>query len=460
MLQASEYQPGEYMIWLRRTKNFSTVAKRRKLDYTAKIKLLTIALWMVTLLSTAFFAWTAYVGIQEEIYEQVTIGILGLLLFPWLLSYAVLIPLTLGHVLIQRPREKRIISSARKKIKSHEGYKIAIAGSYGKTTAKEILQTVLLQGKKVAATPGNMNTPLGISRFIAKLTGDEEVLIFELGEARVGDVRGLCNLVLPDMGIITGVSEAHLETFGTINNIISTIFELRDFLGNKPLYKNCESHFVCQKIDDGDPLAYNRKGVNGWKVSDVKQSVKGTSFTASKGKRQILARSGLLGEHNIGIMTAVISIASELGLTDAQIEEGLSQVVPFEHRMQPRQLHGAWIIDDTYNGNSEGMKVGLKLLKQLPAKRRLYVTPGLVEQGQETAVIHRRIGAMIADNVDVTFLMKNSVTNYIVEGLQKAGYKGEMHIIDDPLEFYENLDQFVVAGDVVLMQNDWTDNYA
>jgi len=152
-------------------------------------------------------------------------------------------------------------------------------------------------------------------------------------------------------------------------------------------------------------------------------------------------------------------MARELGITPSQVEAGLKKVKPFEHRMQPRLMHGAWVIDDTYNGNSDGVRVGLELLKDSDAKRRVYVTPGLVEQGDKTESVHIAIGEQAAGSADVVVLMKNSVTEFIKTGLANKQFTGELIEIENPLEFYTHLDQFVAAGDVVLMQNDWTDNY-
>jgi UDP-N-acetylmuramyl pentapeptide synthase len=155
-----------------------------------------------------------------------------------------------------------------------------------------------------------------------------------------------------------------------------------------------------------------------------------------------------------------IDIADSVGISIPDIYEGVKRTKPFEHRMHPRHLHGAWLIDDTYNGNSEEVKVGLTLLKSLDAKRRVYVTPGLVEQGNKTREIHEEIGRQIAEVADVVVLMKNSVTDYISDGLLDGKYKGRLLVVDDPLEFYNNIDHFIASGDVVLMQNDWTDNFA
>jgi len=387
-------------------------------------------------------------------------ALLLIMLSPWLLAYGITIPLWLGYILVQVPREKRIIADARAILAEHPAIKIAIAGSYGKTTAKESLQTILSEAKKVAATPGNMNTLIGTSWFIKSLKGNEDIIIFELGESHVGDIRKLCELIQPDQGIITGINEAHLETFKNVENTIATIFELEDFLGDRPLYKNKESSYVRTRIDADDPLAYDRSGVDGWTVVDSSVSLRGTSFTIQKKARVIWAKTKLLGLHNIGILSVAVAIADSFKFTASDITDGLKNVVPFEHRMEPRELHGAWVIDDTYNGNIEGVEAGLGLLKSIQATRRIYVTPGLVEQGDKTREIHEKMGRLIAGSADMVVLMQNSVTDYISDGLHEAGFKGRVLLVDDPLKFYTNLEHFVAKGDVVLMQNDWTDNYA
>ena len=106
------------------------------------------------------------------------------------------------------------------------------------------------------------------------------------------------------------------------------------------------------------------------------------------------------------------------------------------------------------------MLAGLKLLKELPAKRKIYVTPGLVDQGKDSPVIHRRLGEAIARaQPDLVVLMRHSVTDEIVDGIKAKNYKGQLVIEEDPLNFYTHLDQFVAAGDLVLLQNDWPDQY-
>ncbi|MBC7943393.1 hypothetical protein H7X68_02770 [Candidatus Saccharibacteria bacterium] len=434
--------------------------KRRKLDRTKKAILLLVVAWLITL---AIYVSALLLLIQSIVLANVIIFGSSIILFvisPLIVAYGIVVPLWLGKKIIQEPKQRKMMETARQILTEHPALKIAIAGSYGKTTAKEILGTVLGEGKRTAFTPGNMNTAIGISCFAQTLDGDEDILIFELGEEQVGDVRDLCNLVQPDVGIITGINEAHLSSFGTLDRTVAAVFELEDYLGNKPLYKNQESPLVASKIKSGDELAFNRSGTNGWRVDGAKTDIHGTTFSTEKNNKTMWVHTGLLGKHNIGIIGVAIAIADSIGFTTSQIVEGVRKTVPFEHRMRPRQLHDAWLIDDTYNGNSEGVQAGLLLLKELDAKRRIYVTPGLVEQGDKNREVHENIGRQVADVADIVVLMQNSVTDYISNGLQKSKFSGKLLIIEDPLEFYTNLDHFVASGDVVLMQNDWTDNYS
>jgi len=458
MLQDTEYRFARYSSWYNRTGDFRTVIKRRQLDMTKKVRLLLLTLRFADLVIVlAIIAGVYFFVTTDEVLWLIS-AIILLILKPSILAYGILVPLVVGVIVIQKPRERMIIRNAQKVLTQHKAMRIGIVGSYGKTTAKEILLAVIGEGKNVAATPGNMNTAIGISRFATKLSGDEEVLIFELGEEKVGDVRALSKLSRPEYAIMTGINEAHLQSFKTLDRTVGTIFEIAEFVKQDKLYMNDESELVHAKVQAGD-LAFSSAGAAGWTVSDAKTTVEGTSFTLSKDDIAIHAQTALIGLHTIGVTVAGVVLAYELGITPAQIEAGLKKVKPFEHRMQPRLLHGAWVIDDTYNGNSDGVRVGLEFLKNVTATRRVYVTPGLVEQGTKTQSVHETIGEQAADSADVVVLMQNSVTEFIKTGLVNKGFTGQLIEIENPLEFYTHLDQFVAAGDVVLMQNDWTDNY-
>jgi UDP-N-acetylmuramoyl-tripeptide--D-alanyl-D-alanine ligase len=200
--------------------------------------------------------------------------------------------------------------------------------------------------------------------------------------------------------------------------------------------------------------------VLGWAIKDAAITIEGVNFTMIRGAEKIHVQSELLGRHQIAPLAVVAAMAEKLGMIVQDIEKGAAMTKPFDHRMQPRLMSGAWLIDDTYNGNLEGMQAGLALLKELKATRKWYVTPGLVDQGAETERVHQELGKTIADaNPNIVVLMENSVRPIIEQAMKNNGFSGELRIEPDPLGFYTSLEHTVANGDIILMQNDWTDNY-
>jgi len=170
--------------------------------------------------------------------------------------------------------------------------------------------------------------------------------------------------------------------------------------------------------------------------------------------------SQLLGLHMVGAIAAAAHIGLSLGLTVAQIEAGIRNTKPFEHRLELRNDSGVVTLDDSYNGNPDGVRAVIDFLASLPG-RRWYVTPGLVEMGGKAEAIHRDIGAqLVRAGIEKVVLMRNSVTPYIEAGLKDAGFKGELIWFDDAPAGYAALRQITASGDIVLMQNDWPDQYA
>lgn len=458
MLQATEYQVGPYLKWLWRVQDFSKVTYRKSLVKTNHSKTLLLVLRAGMLAQfTAAVVWGVWAFAKQD--PSLIFAADLLFSIPLVWAHLVVVPLVLGRWLYVNPLSAFRIRGSEKIFRDHPGIKIAVAGSYGKTTMKEILLTVLGEGKKVAATPANRNVAISHAQFAHSLNGDEDVLIIEYGEGSPGDVAGFSKITHPNIGVITGLAPAHLDKYKTLEAIGKDIFSLADYLKDKNLYVNAESEELTPFIKKSHNL-YSQKQAAGWKISLIKTSIEGVSFVMKKNGQTLQLQSSLLGTHQVGPLAMAAALADSLGLAKEQIEKGIAKIEPFEHRMQPRHSDGAWIIDDTYNGNIEGMLAGLKLLKQLPAKRKIYVTPGLVDQGPKRAKIHRRLGMAIADaGPDLVVLMQHSVTDDIVDGIKQGKYKGELVIEEDPLNFYTHLDQFIAAGDLVLLQNDWPDNY-
>jgi UDP-N-acetylmuramyl pentapeptide synthase len=460
MLQVSEYRALPYLSWYWRTSNFRRVIVRRDLVRTKAARLLSLALQAGMIIEILLGLWMIYLWHVGSLGGGIYYGLAVIIATPVIWAHLIVVPLVAARFFIVQPRENMLIAESEQIFKNHKGIKLAIAGSYGKTSMKELLLAVLSEGKKVAATPGNKNVPISHAHFAKTLTGDEDIVLLEYGEGAPGDVGRFCRTTHPTHGIITGLAPAHLDRYKTLQAAGEDIFSMAKYLKNKNVYVNSESPSVKPFLDPSLHI-YDQSGALGWKVEHPKVSLKGTSFTLSKGKKQLKLHSGLIGRHQLGPLSLAVGLAHEFGIDDEAIIKGIAGTKPFEHRMQPYLLAGAWVIDDTYNGNIEGIRVGTELLSALEAKRKIYITPGLVEQGAETEHVHIEIGTLIAiAQPDLVVLMKNSVTKFIQKGLKSGDYKGEVQIEEQPLAFYSNLSEFVAAGDLVLMQNDWPDNYA
>lgn len=468
MLQSVEYRGWPYLKWFWRVGDFGAVRQRRQLALTRPAKLLAVALYAGMLLQLAagislLAAWQLYGWPAWQA------GVVLVVSYPVVWAHLVLLPVGLGRLLVIGPRQRRAIRRAEKVFAGHPGVKLAVAGSYGKTSMKELLKTVLGEARKVTATPANKNVAISHARFAATLEGDEDVLILEYGEGRPGDIARFAKLTHPTHAVITGLAPAHLDRYRTLAAAAKDIFSISGFVPAKHCYVNAGSAEAAEHRGKAMP-AYDDKSALGWKIRNVKVSLEGVSFTMSgtgvsgksnKSKQRLKLQSGLVGRHQVGPLAFAAAFAMEQGLSKQQVADGIARTGPYEHRMQPYRLNGAWIIDDTYNGNLEGVRAGTALLRELRADRKWYVTPGLVDQGRHSARIHRQMGELIAAaHPDKVILMANSTTDYIVAGLHAADFQGELQVVADPLRFYTNIQYFVAAGDLVLMQNDWTDNYA
>jgi UDP-N-acetylmuramoyl-tripeptide--D-alanyl-D-alanine ligase len=460
MLQNTEYRLGPYLLWFWQTSHFERVMYRRILDRTKAARLLLLALRLGILVQLAAGIWLLVVGLQDDFSGLTAFGAALIVAYPVVWAHLVVAPLVLGRLLIVNPRQRLAVRASKAAFANFGGAKIAVAGSYGKTSMKELLLTVLSEGKKVAATPANKNVSISHAQFVKRLQGDEEILIIEYGEGQPGDVARFAAITRPTHVIITGIAPAHLDKYKTVAAAAKDIFTAGRGVPAEQVYVNSESPDALPFVQPGQQL-YGEKHALGWKISGVRVNLDGTRFTMQKGKEKLELRSGLLGRHQVGPLALAASLAHQLGLSKKQIETGIAKTQPFEHRMQPYSLSGAWIIDDTYNGNIEGIRAGTQLLKDLPGKRKIYVTPGLVDQGKGSPAIHQTMGRVIAEAApDMVVLMQHSVTRHIQKGLEAAGFKGELLIETDPLNFYSNLQLFVANGDLVLMQNDWPDNYS
>ena len=342
--------------------------------------------------------------------------------------------------------------------------KIGITGSYGKTSTKFLLRDILSVKYRVLATPSSFNTPMGVTRVIREqLMPTHQVFIAEMGARHVGDIKELVDLVHPTMGLITSVGPQHLDTFGTIERIKNTKYELAEGLPQDGVAIFARDGAICEELYARCPLEQKYMPGDLMTATDIQAGPWGTRFTLTDketGESRV-CQTRLLGEHSISNLLLCCTAARKLGMTLEEIARGVALCQPVEHRLQLLGGDGGiTVIDDAFNSNPVGARAALRVLENFPG-RRIIITPGMVELGGEEDAFNRSFGEQMAKSVDVAILVGRRHTQSIVDGLTEAGFPQEnIHVVGSLEESTAVLHAMMKTGDVVLYENDLPDNYS
>lgn len=367
------------------------------------------------------------------------------------------------------PLEKIISNSyirrAKKKLKEFDKLKvIGITGSYGKTSVKNILATILSEKYKVCQSPASYNTPLGLSKTIlSNLTANDEIFIAEMGAKQVGDISELCFMVQPNIAVITGIGNQHLLTFGSEENIIKTKSEIAEFVtkNNGKVYINTDGEFAKQ-IHENFPnsIAVSLKE-NFFNISDIKTGKDGSSFVLTVDGKSKKCNTILLGEHNISNILLASKVAFDLGLSLDEIASGIEKLHSVPHRLEIIKSSSKYtIIDNSYNSSVQGSEASIDVLSKFSGKK-FVITPGLVELGKEQFNANFEFGRTMAKVCDYVIIDSTINFDAINAGLIFAGFNENNILRAGSLQqAVMVLNTLVEADDVVLFENDLPDNYS
>lgn len=364
--------------------------------------------------------------------------------------------------------KEHYVSSARRKLKKKEYQnliRIGITGSYGKTSTKYILKTILSEKYNVLATPESYNTTMGNVRIIREqLKPEHEVFISEMGARYPHDIAEICEFVRPQIGLITSIGPQHLETFKTIDKIVSTKAELIRSLDDNGVVVLPRDNEYCQKLygqEKRKKYCYTMRSKNAdVYAKEITLNENGSNFIAVTKIGEINCTTKLLGEHNIENVLGAITIAVHLGLTKEQIEAGVAKIEPVPHRLQIlNNNNGTIVIDDAFNSNPVGAKMALDVLKSFKG-RKIIITPGMVELGESEEKENQKFGRHMADCTDIAILVGAKRSEPIVKGLREGKFdEMNIHVVANLEEATAKLAEISQVGDVILFENDLPDNY-
>lgn len=435
---------------------------KKPLVYTGRVKRLIVAITLVImLLHTYPLMMTFYDNTLPMFLVKRGSAYLTALLLPLIILFAHFLVLP-----IEELNKRRYFNDAKRRIRERQDLvKIGITGSYGKTSTKFILGTLLSEKYNTLVTPSSFNTPMGITRVIReKLEDAHEVFVAEMGARYVGDIAELCDLVAPKIGLLTSVGKQHLETFGSLHNIMETKYELIRSLPNDGAAFFNGDNAICRELFERTSL--EKKFLYGidslddlyMRASRIKAGAQGSTFTLTADDESVQCTTPILGKHNILNIAGCAAIALHLGLSLEEIAAGIAKLQPVEHRLQ--LIPGAvTVIDDAFNANPDGTKAAMEVLRSFDG-RKIVVTPGLVELGEEEDAQNEAFGREIAVSADYAILVGKRRAAVIARGIESMDFPKENIFIVSTLDQATSvLSHLTGPGDVVLFENDLPDNY-
>ena len=386
-----------------------------------------------------------------------------------------LIPAVSGYYLLfvnllLRPVEtsinNKLLNEARQKLANWpELKKVGITGSYGKTTCKMMLAAMLSEQYITLATPGSVNTPMGLTRIIREdLKPINEAFIAEMGAREPGNIQELMELVQPKMGMLTAIGQQHMDTFGSQEAIIHTKFELiRSLPADGKAIMNMDNEFILANLHQVpcQIIGYSLDNPEFYHAEDIRYDEGGLSFTmvTPNGERQEF-KTKLLGRHNVHNIVGSAAAAYELGLPLAKAAQAMRSFPGVEHRLQLLQGSGYTIIDDSFNSNPAGAAEALEVLAQMQGGKRILVTPGMVELGDLQDELNREFARKATKACDYIILVGKQHSKPLQDGLAGMNYPPEQTSVVASLEEARGVLQNIIEpGDTVLFENDLPDTY-
>ena len=463
--------------WFSTIKEYRTEKVKKPLVFTSRVRRLMVPLVVLVIFLPVFFTLWSYTGIIPFIWQIPSTydpGFLSfevvLLVFGWLLT-AILIPffiIVAGN--ITKPIELNIQNGfkkqARKKLASMPHLKvIAITGSYGKTSIKFMVKDLLKERYSVCFTPGSFNTPMGICKVINNdLQAHHQVLILEMGARYAGNIQELCDIAKPDVSIVSNVGLAHLETFVSQEIIAKEKGTIVD---------NLDAGGVCvlnaddpRVIDMGKERSEISRILVGLDTGDVRATnitydTKGTYFNVLFKNETQEFRTKLLGVHNVQNLLLAIGVAQHFGIRRKKMVIAAQTIEPVKHRLELKEIGNLFVIDDAFNSNPIGANNAVEMLAQFQDRKRIIITPGMVELGEIERQENYKFGQKIGKaHLDLILLVGKKRSIPILEGIKNSQrHIDNVEVVDTLFKANDLMKNYASSGDIILYENDLPDLY-
>ncbi len=428
----------------------------KKLVFTARVKRLFVtAIVVVTALLVAY--WAIPASLLGEVCRTVCmiLSVISptLVFVAWAITYP-----------IEKAVARWYVNDAKRILKLHKNLTvIGITGSYGKTTTKFILNRILSEKFNTVCTPQSFNTPMGVVRTIrSSLKPQTQVFVCEMGAKKVGDIKEICDIVNPDYAIITSVGEQHLDTFKSVDNVFKTKFELADAVRCKGgiTLANIDSDGISVRKDSRNDVVYFGTDTK-YFANNIFCSEDGTTFDLCLDGSTFTVSTRLLGLHSVADILAAAAMAHILGVSENDIKFAISTLKPTEHRLELKpHINGSLLIDDAYNSNPEGCLEAVRVLGSFKNRKKVIITPGLIELGSREYDCNYALGLEAAKYCDVIILVGKNRSKPMMDAINTADFnRDNVYVVSSFKEAMQIYTPMADKSSVVLLENDLPDNY-
>lgn len=323
---------------------------------------------------------------------------------------------------------------------------LALTGTNGKTTTKELIKVVLSEKYKCSATKGNLNNHIGVPLTILSTPSETEILIVEMGANHIGEIRDLCNIAYPDYGLITNIGKAHLEGFGGFEGVIRAKSEMYKHLmeNNKLIFANGEDQLLSELLGPYQPIQkYNDERNSECFVKSLVFENGKLSASISVSKIDYQIKPQLFGKYNLVNIMAAIEIGRYFNVDTQDIIQAIEKYVPENNRSQILKTENNTLILDSYNANPSSMKAALESFSEINSLDKVTILGEMKELGDASYDEHKKIielATISANNKNLfvgegfapfsknTGLYFNS-TNELIEYLKDKNFKGQLIFI-------------------------------
>lgn len=333
---------------------------------------------------------------------------------------------------------------------------VAVTGSNGKTTTKDLAAAALNGLGNVLKTSGNFNNEVGVPMTLLTLRDTHRAAVVEIGMRGLGQIESLAEIVKPTIGIVTNVSEAHIELLGSIENIARAKGELVEAIksGGTIILNADNQHTAAMKniVRDGVKiLTYSLDKDADFIAKDILIGSVATEFTLSFHGKEYDFEIPMLGRHNVSNALAAIAAGYACGLTVPQVQRGFSTLTTTKMRYEVIRRDGLTIINDAYNASPASMRAAIRTTSEVYDGRLIAVLGDMLELGNISEQAHREIGAELVENKFDTLITLGELGKFIAAGARDAGLKN-VYTFDTHEDAAKKILELVRDGDTILFK--------